>query len=110
MHDLLPKKMNKREAKLTPKLVEKLKKKHPFRNWVLEVKMVGNKLAEHQKKALRQVEDGKFTYKIPDLGQRNPFDVIHLGDADAIVCYIDGDTKKVACSVNGGALEYNFKL
>jgi hypothetical protein len=110
MHDPLPKKMNKREADLTPKVVEKLKKLHKFRNWALEVKMVGNKLAEHQKKALKQVEDGRFTYKIPDQGMRNPFDVIHLGDADAIVCYIDGETRKVDCQVNGGVLEYNFKI
>ena len=102
--------MNKREANLTPKLVEKLRKSHSCRNWALEVKMVGNKLSAHQKKALQQVEDGKFTYKIPDQGMRNPFDVIHLGDADAIVCYIDGEKKTAYCEVNGGVMDYNFKL
>lgn len=100
--------MNKREADLTPKLVEKLVKRHAHRNWALEVKMKGNKLSDHQKKALKQVEDGKFTYKIPDLGQRNPFDVIHLGDADVIVCYIDG--KSAHCDVNNGVWEYEFRL
>lgn len=100
--------MNKKEANVTPKVVEKLLKRHQFRNWALEVKMKGGKVAPHQKKALRQVEDGKFTYKIPDQGMRNPFDVIHLGDADAIVCVVDG--KSVHCEVNGGVMEYDFRI
>ena len=102
--------MNKKEAQLTPKLVERLRKKHPFRNWALEVKMVGNDLEDHQKKALRQVEDGKFGYKIPDMGRRNPFDYIYLGDADAIVCWIDPKTKVAKCEENGGVCDYTFKL
>lgn len=100
--------MNKKEAELTPKLMEKLRKKHPFPNWALEVKMVGNKLSEHQKRALRQVEDGKFMWKIPDQGMRNPFDAICLGDADAIVCFIEGRTAR--CEVNGGVVTYEFRV
>lgn len=100
--------MNKREADLTPKVVDKLKKFYKHRSFALEVKMKGNKVLPHQKKALKQVEDGKFTYKIPDLGQRNPFDVIHLGDAEAIVCVIDG--KNVTCDVNGGVFTHNFRI
>lgn len=83
-------------------------KRHAHRNWALEVKLVGGKLKDHQKKALKQVEDGKFIYKIPDMGQRNPFDYIYLGDADAIVCYVDG--RDVKCSVNGGVITYNFRI
>lgn len=100
--------MNKREADLTPKVVERLQKRHPHRNWALEVKMKGNKVSPHQQKALDQVENGKFTYKLPDMGRINPFDVIHLGDADAIVCVIDD--KNCHCEVNGGVMEYDFHL
>ena len=100
--------MNKKEADLTPKVMEKLVKKHTHRNWALEVKMKGNVLEPHQKKALKQVENGKFTYKLPDMGRINPFDAIHLGDADAIVCVIDG--KQCHCKVNGGVIEYDFRL
>lgn len=89
-------------------MAEKLRAKHTHRNWALEVKIKGNKVAPHQKAALKQVEDGKFLYKIPDMGQRNPFDYICLGDADAIVCVVDG--KNVACEVNGGIIKYNFKI
>ena len=104
----LPKKANRREAKVDSIVAEKLRKKHPHRNWGLEVKMKGNKVSAHQQKALRQVEDGKFMYKIPDQGARNPFDIIYLGDADAIVCTVDG--KSVHCIVNGGVMEYNFRI
>ena len=104
----LPKKVNRAEAKVDGKVAERLAKMHPFRNWVMEVKMKGGKLKEHQKRALRQVENGKFTYKIPDMGRTNPFDYIHLGDADAIVCVVDG--KDVQCDVNGGTYEYKFKI
>ena len=101
--------MNKREADVTPKVVAGFKKRHKgSRNWGMEVKMKGGKVADHQKKALKQVEDGTFTYKIPDQGMRNPFDVINLGDADAVVCFVDG--RQVSCEVNGGALKYDFRL
>lgn len=107
MYDL-PKKHNRAEAAVDGKVAEKLRKKHPHRNFALEVKMKGGRLKAHQKKALQQVEDGEFLYKIPDMGRRNPFDVIYLGDADAIVCVVDG--KQVKCDVNGGVLTYNFRL
>lgn len=104
----LPKKMNRAEAKVDSKVAEKLRKKHPHRNWGLEVKMASGKLKDHQRKALKQVEDGKFLYKIPDMGARNPFDYIFLGDADAIVCVVNG--KDVECTVNGGVINYSFKI
>lgn len=101
--------MNRQEAKVDGLVAEKLRQKHTHRNWCLEVKMKGGKLADHQKKALRQVEDRKFKpYKLADLGQRMPFDYIYLGDADAIVCWVDG--KNVHCEVNGGVMEYDFRI
>lgn len=104
----LPKKVNRREAKIDSLVADKLKQRHCCRNWALEVKMKGGKFYDHQKKALRQVEDGKFMYKIPDTGRRNPFDIIYLGDADAIYCEVDG--KNVHCEVNGGVITYDFKI
>ena len=104
----LPKKINRAEAKVDGKVATKLAKLHPHHNWAMECKMKGGRLKDHQKKALKQVENGKFTYKIPDMGQRNPFDYIHLGDADAIVCVVDG--KDVHCDVNDGAFSYDFKV
>lgn len=105
----LPKKMNRQEAKVDGLVAEKLRQLHTHRNWALEVKMKGGKVADHQKKALTQVENGKFKpYKLADLGQRMPFDYIYLGDADAIVCFVDG--RNVHCSVNSGVMEYKFKI
>jgi len=104
----LPKKQNRAEAKVDTKVAEKLRQKHPHRNWGLEVKIKGGRLKKHQTAALKQVEDGTFLYKIPDQGARNPFDIVYLGDADAIVCVVDG--KNVTCDVNGGVLTYNFRL
>lgn len=100
--------MIKREADVTGAVVDKVKKIYGHRCFALEVKMKGGKFYDHQKKALRQVEDGKFTYKIPDMGKRNPFDVIHLGDAEAIYCVVDG--KNVVCEVNGGVMKHNFRI
>lgn len=104
----LPKKHNRREAEVDSLVADKLRKKHAHRNFALEVKMKGGRLKPHQITALKQVENGKFLYKIPDMGRRNPFDIIYLGDADAIVCVVDG--RNVKCDVNGGVITYNFRL
>lgn len=102
--------MQRREADLDSKVAEAVKKKHPHPNWALEVKTVNGKLKEHQKKALKKVENGQFLYKIPDMGQRNPFDYIHLGDADAIVCTIQANERDVKCTVNGGTYRFNVRI
>ncbi len=105
----LPKKMNRTEAKVDGLVAEKVAKLNMHKNWALEVKIKGGKLASHQVAALKQVQDGKFPpYKIVDSGTRNPFDYVYLGDADAIVCVVDG--KDVACEVNGGVIKYKFKI
>lgn len=101
--------MNREEAKVDSKVAEKLVKKHPHRNWALEVKMKGGKLKPHQVVALKQVENGKFPpQKIADMGRRNPFDYYYLGDADAIVCVVDG--RDVECVVNNGVMKYSFRI
>ena len=107
----LPKKVHRTEASVDSKVAEKLSKIHKHPNWALEVKIKGrenSKSSIHQKKALKQVEDGKFLYKIPDQGARNPFDYVKLGDADAILCVVDG--KQVVCDVNSGAIVLRFTI
>lgn len=105
----LPRKNKRTESEVDTKVAEKLAKIHPVRNWALEVKIKGGTLKPHQKTYLKQVENGNFKpYKIPDMGRQNPFDYIHLGDADAIVCTVDG--KNVSCSINSGVAKLNFKI
>lgn len=102
--------MNRREADLDKKVAEAVAKKWGYKNWALEVKTHKGKLKSHQKKALKQVEDGKFLYKIPDQGRRNPMDYIRLGDADAIVCTIQENERDVKCVVNDGVHEFNIRI
>lgn len=105
----LPKKYKRTEAKVDSLVANSLIKKHTHRNWALEVKIKGGRLKKHQSVALKQVENGKFPpYKIPDMGQQSPFDFFYLGDADAIVCVVDG--RDVSCDVNGGVIKYKFKI
>lgn len=75
------------------------------RNVALEVKVDNGSLLPHQKAALKQVLEGKFLYKIPDMGKRNPFDYVVLPDADAVYCVVVG--KKATCTVNGN-IELEF--
>jgi len=95
----LPKKINRREEKVDGLVAKRLVKLNINPNWLLEVKMKGNKLLSHQKVAQKQVQNGTFLWKPPDFGARNPGDYIRLGDADAIVCVVDG--KHVSCETNG---------
>lgn len=104
----LPKKINRRESKVDGKVAQWLVKNHPCKNWLLEVKMKGGKLREHQESALRQVENGKFLWKPQDGQGRLPGDYIRLGDADAILCVVDG--KKVTCDINHGTFTHTFTL
>lgn len=107
----LPKKINRREAAVDAKVAERVSKVHPHPNWALEVKVAPNKLLKHQKVALKQVENGKFgPYKLPDMGNRNPFDYVKLGDADAIVCTVQENMRDVHCEVNGGAYTFNVRI
>lgn len=86
----LPKKYDRKESKVDDKVA----------NWFLlnyeedvtiEVKIKGNKVLEHQENALIKVKEGKFKYKIPDMGKRNPFDYIVLKKAIPFVVTCDGN-------------------
>lgn len=93
----LPKKIKRTEAKVDGPVLKWLLKNYPH-SFALEVKVKGGKLLPHQEVALKQVAKGVFGHKIPDMGQRNPFDAFGLIGADALLCVVDG--KKVECSVN----------
>jgi hypothetical protein len=105
----LPKRVKRVEADLDSKVANRVRAVHPHKNWALEVKLFGKKPKPHQEAALKQVENGKFLYKIPDMGKRNPFDFICLGDADAIVCTIQQNKRDVCCIVNGH-YEFNVRI
>jgi len=105
----LPKKKERVEADLDSKVAERVRAIHPHRNWGLEVKLWNGKLKPHQEVALKQVENGKFLYKIPDMGKRNPFDYVFLGDADAIVCVIQKNKRDVVCTVND-CYDFNIRI
>lgn len=79
-------------------------------NWALEVKTYKGKLKDHQKKALKQVERGIFLHKLPDMGNRQPFDFVKLGNADAIVCVIQENLRDVKCTVNDGAFTFDVRI
>ncbi len=85
----LPKKLNKREQKITPLVMAWFKEYYPH-SCAVEIKIKGNKLKEHQALALNEVANGSFAYKIPDLGRKNPFDFFVLQNAKAIVVTCDG--------------------
>ena len=93
----LPKKYKRTEAKVDGKVLNWLLKNYP-NSFALEVKIKGGRVLEHQEKALKQVEHGRFAYKLPDMGRKNPFDGFGLIGADALLCVVDG--KKVDCRVN----------
>lgn len=102
----LPRKNKRVEADLDAKVAKRVSQVYHCKNWALEVKVGKNKILKHQENALQKVEDGKFLYKLPDMGKRNPFDYIRLGDADAIVCTVADNKRDVSCVVNG---HYTFK-
>lgn len=102
--------MKRTEANLDAKVAKAVAKKHPQPNWALEVKTFKGRLKDHQKKALKKVEDGQFIHKLPDDGRRQPFDYVKLGDADALVCTIQENLRDVHCVVNGGVYDFNVRI
>lgn len=105
----LPKKLNRREADIQHAVATKLREKHRHRNWILEVKVKGGRQKAHQKTVQKQVENGKFLYKFADMGREMPGDYLCLDDADYILCTEDR-SRNVTCLVNGGVIEYRFRI
>lgn len=95
----LPKKYKRTEAKIDGKVADWFFKNHP-RPVLLEVKIKGGKVSDHQARLLKSVgTTGDFKYKFPDGGRRTPLDYVILKGADAVLCWCDGN--KCVCDVNG---------
>lgn len=94
------------EAKMTPTVMKYLAK-----NWKyvesagIEVKLVKhpmkslpyNAIASHQSRSLRMCEK-RFLWKIPDLGNQNPFDIMLINEGMgvlAVVWYIPRKQKRL---------------
>lgn len=102
----LPRTLNKREAKITPKIIRWFEMNYP-NSCALEIKVKGNKLLPHQSIALTVVQNGSFSYKIPDMGHRSPFDAFVLKRADAfVVTYDDG----ICTAVSPNGKSFRFSL
>jgi len=88
----LPKTINKREAKITPRVLAWMKKNYPF-SVALEIKVSktntipASALKDHQHKALIAVKSKYgMTYKIPDTGRvQAPFDAFQLKHTTSFV-------------------------
>lgn len=106
----LPKLKNRREADIQLRVARKLILRHKHRNFLLEVKTAKGKQKPHQKVAQKQVENGTFLYKFADMGREVPGDYVYLGDADYILCSETKTKNQIVCQVNGGVLEYTFRI
>lgn len=94
----LPKKYSRKEAKIDGRVAQWFYDNHPH-SVLLEVKIKGGKLKEHQERLLASVGKlGKFMYKFKDGGARTPLDYVILKNADAVLAVCDGNTCE--CTVN----------
>ncbi len=106
----LPKKRNRTEAKYDGEVAKWFEKNYDH-SVALEVKVKGGSLKPHQIVALKQVSRGTFSYKIPDQGQRNPFDYVVLQGADAFIVIVDPKTRKcIAKDPATGSVQFEFKI
>lgn len=86
----LPRKLNKKEASWTTTV---------FRKWVeqngmtavFEIKyarkdyLAFSEVAEHQVQSLFKVRHSTFVYKIPDMGEKSPFDLFSMKEMPAYI-------------------------
>ena len=94
----LPKKYERKEAKIDGLVADWFDKNYP-RSVILEVKVEGGRLLEHQRRLINKVsKTGKFKYKFPDGGKRTPLDYVVLKDIDAVLAECVG--RKCVCTIN----------
>lgn len=92
----LPRVLKKREADKTRGILEMIN--FPC---VLEIKqtktdtLYANSVKPHQLANLLKAQCGIFRYKIPDLGQRNPFDAVILKEIPAYIVILYGNGQLV---------------
>jgi hypothetical protein len=85
----LTKQYKRTESKIDGKVIDWFYNNYP-ETVAIEVKMKGGKIKPHQELALNEVNSGRFKYKIPDMGRRNPFDGIVLKNVKAFIVVCDG--------------------
>lgn len=104
----LPKKYNRREAKIDSLVLEWFAE-----NWknscAVEVKIKGNKVLPHQLAALQEVARGTFKYKIPDMGRRTCYDGYVLKNADAFIVTCNGTNCEVLNIKNNETFKIKIK-
>ena len=103
----LPKKRNHKEADITPVVLKWFEENYPF-SCAIEVKIKGGKAKDHQQAALKKVDKGTFSYKMPDMGRKNPFDAFVLQNAKAFVVTCDGNNCE-AVEPNGSWFRFKVK-
>ena len=95
----LPKKYDRKEAKIDGRVADWFYVNHP-RSVLLEVKIKGGRLKEHQKRLLDMVaKTGTFKYKWRDGALRTALDYVILKNADAVLAVCDGNVCE--CTING---------
>ena len=91
----LPKKLNKREAKVTPRVLEWFRQNKTLSSCAIEIKATNKDtipekaLQPHQRRALLAAKNGGITHKIADNRTRLPFDAFYLKNAGAwvVACF-----------------------
>lgn len=104
----LPKKLNKNEQRITPKVIKWFTENFPI-SCAVEIKYGKNKAKPHQLAHLTKVSQGMYTHKFSDFGRiRQPFDFILLKDAVGIICTCDD--KVCYFEQVGGGVTGNFRI
>jgi len=97
----LPKLLKKKEAYYTPRVINYLLHNHPRTSFALEIKYTDgatlpvSKIAPHQLASLIKIRRSTFHYKIPDMGNRNPFDAFVLYKTPSYVAILFEGGKKL---------------
>lgn len=95
----LPKKHNRREAKIDGRVAQWFFDNYPH-PVLLEVKIKGGQLKEHQERLINKVsKERRFKYKFPDGRQRTPLDYIVVPKGlHAVLAVCEGN--RCECTIN----------
>lgn len=102
----LPRVLKKKEADISPCVFKWFEQNYP-KSVAIEIKVKGGRTKPHQTIALKQVDAGVFSHKMPDMGRRNPFDGFMLKNADAYVVTCD---KGICEAVSPSGTRFTFDL
>lgn len=105
----LPKGHNRREAKIDGRVAQWFFDNYP-RPVLLEVKMKGGQIKEHQQRLLKKVaKEGSFKYKFPDGRARTPLDYIIVPQGVvSVLAVCEGNV--CVCDINNGKRFLTIKV